>query len=54
MKKIGKGDGFGSDKPLAEVVIISFERFNDWFETLVYGPFLSVSTTDINVDVDTL
>ncbi|PTB72342.1 hypothetical protein M440DRAFT_1405738 [Trichoderma longibrachiatum ATCC 18648] len=34
LKKIGKGDGFGSDKPLAEVVIISFERFNDWFETL--------------------
>ncbi|KAL7809447.1 ferric reductase like transmembrane component domain-containing protein [Trichoderma gracile] len=34
LKKIGKGDTFGSDKPLTEVVIPSYDRFNTWFETL--------------------
>ncbi|PTB63301.1 hypothetical protein BBK36DRAFT_1171544 [Trichoderma citrinoviride] len=34
LKRVGKGDAFGYDNPLAEVVIPSFERFNTWFETL--------------------
>ncbi|KAK1240407.1 hypothetical protein MKX07_004435 [Trichoderma sp. CBMAI-0711] len=34
LKRIGKGDAFGSDKPLAEEVIPSYDRFNTWFKTL--------------------
>jgi hypothetical protein len=45
LKRIGKGDAFGSDKPLAEVVIPSYDRFNTWFKTLVYRSVLSLSLT---------
>lgn len=53
VKKIGKGDTFGSDNPLAGVVLPSPERFGAWFETLVLRPFLSVLPTIIDLIIDT-